>query len=165
MNEELQSTNDELQTINDELRERTADLDNANAFLEAILTSLRAGVAVVNQDMQVRVWNRRAEDLWGLRPDEAVGQHFLNLDIGLPTDQLRPMLRRVLGGESGAHEVRLTAVNRRGRTIEVRVVGTPLSRDGEGTTGAILIMDLADGAIPAPSASVTESGSSDGHSG
>jgi two-component system, chemotaxis family, CheB/CheR fusion protein len=144
MNEELQSTNDELQTINDELRERTADLDNANAFLEAILTSLRAGVAVLNRDMHVRVWNRRAEDLWGLRQDEAVGQHFLNLDIGLPTDQLRPMIRRMLSGDSDTQETRLTAVNRRGRTVEVRVVGTPLAHDGEGATGAILVMDIAD---------------------
>jgi two-component system, chemotaxis family, CheB/CheR fusion protein len=143
MNEELQSTNDELQSINDELRERTADLDNANAFLEAILTSLRAGVTVVNQDMQVRVWNRRAEDLWGLRQDEAVGQHFLNLDIGLPTDQLRPMIRRVLAGDTDPQEIRLKAFNRRGRDIEVRVVGTPLSRHDGAATGVILVMDPA----------------------
>jgi two-component system CheB/CheR fusion protein len=144
MNEELQSTNDELQTINDELRERTAELDNANAFLEAILTSLRAGVAVLNRDMNVRIWNRRAEDLWGIRRDEAVGQHFLNLDIGLPTDQLRPMIRRLLNGDSDPQEILLTAVNRRGRTIEVRVVGTPLSRDSESAAGAILVMDSAE---------------------
>ena len=154
MNEELQSTNDELQTINDELRERTAEPDNAKVFLEAILTSLRAGVAVVNRDMHVRMWNRRAEDLWGLRQDEAVGQHFLNLDIGLPTNQLRPMIRQVLTGDGAAQEVRLSAVNRRGRTVEVRVTGTPLYRDGEDTTGAILVMDIADGTVdggvPAP---------------
>jgi two-component system CheB/CheR fusion protein len=66
--EELQSTNDELRTINDELRDRTTELHNVNAFMEAILTSLRAGVAVVNREMHVRMWNRRAEDLWGLRP-------------------------------------------------------------------------------------------------
>jgi two-component system CheB/CheR fusion protein len=165
MNEELQSTNDELQTINDELRERTAELDNANAFLEAILTSLRAGVAVLNRDMHVRVWNRRAEDLWGLRQDEAVGQHFLNLDIGLPTDQLRPMIRRVLSGDSDPQEARLAAVNRRGRTIEVRVVATPLSRDGEGTTGAILVMDPVDispdGPAGSSSISAGRSGSSE----
>jgi two-component system, chemotaxis family, CheB/CheR fusion protein len=145
MNEELQSTNDELQTINDELRERTGELDNANAFMEAILTSLRAGVAVLNRDMHVRVWNRRAEDLWGLRRHEAIGQHFLNLDIGLPTDRLRPMIRRVLAGDAQIQEVRLNAINRRGRAIEVRVVGTPLSRDGENPTGAILVMDSTDG--------------------
>ncbi len=154
MNEELQSTNDELQTINDELRERTAELDNANTFLEAILTSLRAGVAVVNRDMQVRVWSRRAEDLWGLRPDEVVGQHFLNLDIGLPTDQLRPLIRRVLAGDPDIQEIRLGAVNRRGRSVEVRVVGTPLSRHGDETTGAILVMDVInsgpDGAASVP---------------
>jgi two-component system, chemotaxis family, CheB/CheR fusion protein len=143
MNEELQSTNDELQAINDELRDRSVELDNANAFLEAILTSLRAGVAVINQDMHVRVWNRRAEDLWGLRQDEAVNQHFLNLDIGLPTDQLRPVIRRILGGGHGTEEMRLHAVNRRGRTIEVRVICSPLGRDDGVPSGAILVMDQA----------------------
>jgi two-component system CheB/CheR fusion protein len=143
MNEELQSTNDELQTINDELRERTADLDDASVLLEAILASLRAGVAVVNHDLYVRAWNRRAEDLWGLRHDEAVGEHFLNLDIGLPTAQLRPLIRRVLNGSPGPEEMRLDAVNRRGRAIEVRVIGSPLSRDSGPATGVILLMDLA----------------------
>ena len=109
MNEELQSTNDELQTINDELQDRTGELDAANAFLETILTSLRAGVVVLNPELQVRVWNRQAEELWGLRPEEAVGQHFLNLDIGLPTDRLRPLIRRDArrrGRPAGGHRRR-----------------------------------------------------------
>ena len=122
---------------NDELRERTSELDHARGFLEAILTSLRAGVAVLNRDMHVQVWNRRAEDLWGLRPDEAVGQHLLNLDIGLPTERLRPMIRRVLSGEADSIETRVTAVNRRGRTVELRVVTSALN----GSSGAILVMD------------------------
>jgi two-component system CheB/CheR fusion protein len=142
MNEELQSTNEELQTVNEELRQRTEEMNQLNAFLESVLTSLRAAAVVVNQNLSVLIWNRRAEDLWGLRQEEIVGQHFLNLDIGLPTAQLRPLIRRTLAGEAGPHEMVLPAVNRRGRTIEVRVVGTPLSRNGEGT-GAILIMDLA----------------------
>jgi two-component system CheB/CheR fusion protein len=144
-NEELQSTNDELQAINDELRDRTADLDQANAFLEGILRSLQAGVAVVNREMHVRVWNRRAEDLWGLRPEEAVGQHLLNLDIGLPTDQLRPTIRKVLNGSDNGQSIQLSAVNRKGRSIVVRVVCTPLNRDGDGTAGAILVMEALDG--------------------
>ena len=61
--EELQSTNDELQTINEQLRQSTENLDGANAFLEAILTSLRAGVAVVSADLRVQEWNRQAEEL------------------------------------------------------------------------------------------------------
>ncbi|HYN96208.1 MAG TPA: CheR family methyltransferase [Pilimelia sp.] len=152
MNEELQSTNDELQIINDQLRDRTGELDEANAFLEHILTSLRAGVAVVNRDMRVQVWNRRAEDLWGLRSAETVGEHFLNLDIGLPTDGLRPLLRQALSGGRTPLEVQLSAVNRRGRTISVRVVCTPLVVDGEQPLGAILVMEPEDGASPAPQA-------------
>ncbi|MBP2473002.1 two-component system CheB/CheR fusion protein [Crossiella equi] len=144
MNEELQSTNDELQTINDELRDRSSELDDANAFLEAILTSLRAGVAVLNRDLQVQVWNRRAEDLWGLRQEEAVGQHFLNLDIGLPTDQVRPGIKQVLNGDGQPHELSLEAVNRRGRTIDIRVVCSALNAPGTDVTGVILLMEQDD---------------------
>jgi two-component system, chemotaxis family, CheB/CheR fusion protein len=147
MNEELQSTNDELQNINDQLRVSTEQLDEANAFLEAVLTSLQAGVAVVDQDLRIRMWNRRAEDLWGPRSTEAVGQHFLNLDIGLPFERLRPLLRSALGDSGDSAEVAVEAVNRRGRSVLVRVAVTPLrARDrADGTDGAIIVME-ADGA-------------------
>ena len=106
MNEELQSTNEELETINDELRERTGELNQVNDFLETILTSLGLGVAVLDPQQRVQVWNRRAEDLWGLRADEAVDNHFLSLDIGLPSEQLAPALRAVLGGAQRARDAR-----------------------------------------------------------
>lgn len=157
MNEELQSTNDELQTINDELRDRTADLDDANEFLEAILTSLQAGVTVIGQDMRIQVWNRRAEELWGLRQDEAVGQHFLHLDIGLPIDQLRPIIRQTLGGDDGPHELQLKAVNRRGRTINVRVLCTPLQSTRPGNAGAILVIEQEQDGYHLPASEPSES--------
>ena len=144
MNEELQSTNDELQTINDQLRISTDQLDESNGFLEAVLTSLRAGVAVVDQDLRIRMWNRQAEELWGLRPAEAVGEHFLNLDIGLPFERLRPMLRGAVAGEPG--EAEIEAVNRRGRAVLVRVSCVPL-RPGdasEGKDGAIIAMETSE---------------------
>jgi len=141
MNEELQSTNDELQNINEQLQESSTKLDDANAFLETVLTSLRAGVAVLNRDLQIQAWNRRAEDLWGLRHEEAVGQHFLNLDIGLPTDPLRPLLRQVLADGGGPVDVELDAVNRRGRAVRVRIELIGLT-DGAGRkAGAILVME------------------------
>jgi two-component system CheB/CheR fusion protein len=142
MNEELQSTNDELQSINDQLGVSTAQLDQANAFLETVLTSLRAGVAVVDRDLRIRMWNRRAEDLWGLRSAEAVGQHLLNLDIGLPVEPLRPLLRVAMGREGVPGEVAVDAVNRRGRPIRVRVACSPLhGQDGSGGEGAIIVME------------------------
>jgi two-component system, chemotaxis family, CheB/CheR fusion protein len=150
MNEELQSTNDELQSINDQLRVSTAQLDEANSFLEAVLTSLQSGVAVIDADLRIRMWNRRAEDLWGLRADEVIGQHFLNLDIGLPFEQLRPLLRRALGVDATSGEVAIEAVNRRGRTVLVRVACTPLG-SSNGTPagdGAIVVMETAGSAPP-----------------
>jgi two-component system, chemotaxis family, CheB/CheR fusion protein len=147
MNEELRSTNDELQTINDELHDRTGELDHLNDFLDSILTSLQAGVVVLNPELHVQVWNEQAQELWGLRRDEAVGQHFLNLDIGLPTDQLRPIIRRTLVGEDGPHEIVVKAVNRRGRTIGLRVLSSLLGGGrGPGPAGVILTMENAEGA-------------------
>jgi two-component system CheB/CheR fusion protein len=143
MNEELQSTNDELQTINDELQDRTGELDRTNDFLGAILTSLRAGVVVLNPELHVQVWNSQSQELWGLRQEEAVGQHFLNLDIGLPTDPLRSLIRRTLAGEDGPQEVTVDAVNRRGRSIAVRVLASALHDGAEETAdgGIILTME------------------------
>jgi two-component system, chemotaxis family, CheB/CheR fusion protein len=145
MNEELQSTNEELETINDELRERTAELNQVNEFLEAILTSLGIGVAVIDRQQRVQVWNHRAEDLWGLRNDEAVEHHLLSLDIGLPTEQLAGPLRAVLGGASDREDAVVQAVNRRGRAIRCATTILPLvapnGDHGEAVRGAILLME------------------------
>jgi two-component system CheB/CheR fusion protein len=143
MNEELQSTNDELQTINDRLSERSVELDDLNNFLESILTSLRSGVIVVDPEMRVIVWNRGSEELWGLRRDEANGQHLLNLDIGLPLSELRPLVRNTLvdGAEDPVAETTIAAVNRRGRAVSVRVVASPLKGRNGITEGAILVLE------------------------
>jgi two-component system CheB/CheR fusion protein len=145
MNEELQSTNEELETINDELRERTGELNHVNEFLEAILTSLGLGVAVLDSHQRVQVWNRGAEDLWGLRADEAVEQHFLSLDIGLPSEQLASALRVVLNGGSERETRELEAINRRGRQIVCEATVLPLvgtvQGDGASVRGAIVMME------------------------
>jgi two-component system CheB/CheR fusion protein len=141
MNEELHSTNDELQTINDELRERTDQLDDVNSFLASVLTGLRAGVAVLDRDLRIQVWNRPAEDLWGLRAEEAIGQHFLDLDIGLSVDRLRVQVRHAVADGGEDFEVVLPALNRFGRHVDVRVVGSALRRDDD-VRGAVLVMDV-----------------------
>jgi two-component system, chemotaxis family, CheB/CheR fusion protein len=145
MNGELQSTNEELETINDELRERTSELNQVNDFLEAILTSLKVGVAVVDRQQRVQVWNHRAEDLWGLREDEAIDHHLLSLDIGLPVEQLAGPLSMVLVGGSEREQAVLVSVNRRGRSIECATTIMPLlapgATDGDAVRGAILMME------------------------
>jgi two-component system CheB/CheR fusion protein len=146
MNEELQSTNEELQTLNDELRQRGQELNTSNAFLQSVLSSLQGGVAVVDNEFRILAWNRQAAELWGLREEEVDGKHLLNLDIGLPLEQIRPMLRSCLSGGNGGRIATLSAVNRRGKTIRCQITCTPLSDGADGVRGAILLMeDSTDG--------------------
>jgi two-component system, chemotaxis family, CheB/CheR fusion protein len=49
------------------------------------------------------------------------------------------MIRRTLAGEP--HEIAVPAVNRRGRSISVRIFGTPLRASADDDTGVILLMD------------------------
>jgi two-component system, chemotaxis family, CheB/CheR fusion protein len=139
-NEELQSTNEELQTMNDEMRQTSEELNQVNAFLESILGSLNAGVLVADQDLVVQAWNQQASELWGLRSDEVHGQHVMNLDIGLPLDQVMPLLRSTIADGSDQEAV-VDATNRRGRAIRCRVRTSPLQSPGGKARGVIVVMD------------------------
>ena len=141
MNEELQSTNEELESVNDALRRRGYEVDKANAFLGSILSSLRAGVVVVNTELIVVEWNRRAEDLWGVRAEEARGQHILNIDIGLPVHELAQPLRECIQGGSDEYSQLVSATNRRGRSIVCRVGITGIRLPDGTSTGAVLAME------------------------
>ena len=141
MNEELQSMNDELQATNEELRARTEEITSLNEFMESILGSLRAAVVVVNRDFIVQVWNRQAQELWGLREEETVGEHLLGLDSGLPSEVLKPMVREVVFDGSQVQDATIEAVNRRGRSVLLRVSVTPLRSGDESPEGALLVME------------------------
>jgi two-component system, chemotaxis family, CheB/CheR fusion protein len=140
MNQEMQATNEELQTINDELGQRTTELNQLNAFLESIWAGLDGAVTVLDADLRVLVWNHGSEDLWGVRQEEVQGQHFLNLDIGLPIDQLMPTLRAAMSGENGTQSTVIQATNRRGRTVTCRVTCSPLLDHDKTLRGAILVV-------------------------
>jgi two-component system CheB/CheR fusion protein len=106
-----------------------------------VLGSLRQGVVVVDRDLRILAWNPQAEELWGVRPEEAVGRHFLGLDIGLPVDRVRPALKAAMGAEGGSHELLLDATNRRGKGIRCEVRVTALVGPGQVVQGAILLME------------------------
>ena len=157
MNEELQSSNDELQGSNEQLRTRTQQLSELNAFMQSILGSLEGAVVVVDLDNVVQVWTPRSYELWGLRPEETVGQHLMNLDSGLPTAELHPWVRSVVDGQTTAVTgQRLRAVNRRGRPVELRISVSRLQSEQGDITGALVLMEelpetaTAEDLVPAP---------------
>jgi PAS domain S-box-containing protein len=137
MNEKLQSTNEELETMNDELRDRTDEALRANSFLGSILAGIHQSVVVVDGQLRVTAWSRAAAELWGLRAEEVQGEHFLNLDIGIPVGQLRDPMRRILAGED-APDVELTGHNRRGQPIRVVVSFAQLQAHNGEADGVIV---------------------------
>lgn len=112
--------------MNEALRQNGEELNRVNAFFGAILRSLHAGVAVLDQNLVIHAWNEKMVELWGLRSDEVEGQHFLNLDIGLPVTDLAAPLRACLQGD-GELEETVECTNRRGKTVTCKVLITPLA--------------------------------------
>lgn len=131
-NEELQSGNEELETMNEEMRTRTAELDETRMFFEGVLSSVEAGVVVLDGELQVRSWNRGAEELWGMRAEEVYRESFFTLDFGLPTAGLRDVVAR--SNETGQRtaQIEIEAVDRKGRPFVASVSCSPLSGSGGG---------------------------------
>jgi two-component system CheB/CheR fusion protein len=140
MNEELHSSNEELETMNEELRHRTREVNQVNSFLETVLGTMGIGVAVVDGDHRVQIWNGDARELWGLSADEVEGEHVLALDIGLPLGQLRGDLKAAVSGQAERSERVLDAINRRGHALRCRVTIVPLGSSTDGGGGGALIM-------------------------
>ncbi len=143
MNEELQSSNEELHTINVDMQEHSDALLEKSAFLESLMRSLQMAVAVVNRNLEVSAWNPRAEDLWGLRGDEALGKSLLALDIGLPVVQIEDRIRACLDGPVEQEATTVEATNRRGQRIDCRVSCMPLKGSDGSASGVIVLMEQA----------------------
>lgn len=141
MNEELRSTNEELEVANEELRRQGDEAGEYRRYSESILRSMDVGIVVLDQDLRVRSWNRWGENMWGLRAEEAMGEPFLSLDIGLPVRKLRADLERVLGKEVPQQPVVLDAIDRRGRAVTCRIRLSPLLYEAKQARGAVLIME------------------------
>ena len=144
MNEELQSANDQLQTMNEELLSTADRIEAGQEFLDAILDGLPVAMAITDHRLDLVVWNRAAEHLFGLRTDEAIGRSFPALDIGLPVGEISPLLHAAVAqradsttdtpnGTESAASVTLAARDRRGRPfscrVSVRRIGRPASTD------------------------------------
>ena len=140
MNEELHSANEELEMINEELRHRTLELHDSNVFLEAILTATGVGVAVLDRDQRVRVWNAEAYELWGLTRDEVEDQNLLTLEFGLPTERLKSLLRHCLNDGSQREELVVEATDRRGNRFQCRVTCLPLEAEKDGQVSGVIMM-------------------------
>jgi two-component system CheB/CheR fusion protein len=75
-----------------------------------------------------------------VRRDEAVGNNFLLLDIGIPVEKLREPLKMCLAGSRTTVELQLTGSNRRGKAIRCDIGLAPLRGALGVIKGVILVM-------------------------
>jgi two-component system, chemotaxis family, CheB/CheR fusion protein len=135
-NEELESGNEELETMNEELRIRSGELDEARRFLSGVLSSIVAGVVVLDPELRVRSWNRGAEDLWGLRGPEVADKPFFGLDFGMAVEDLRAVVTECRETRQRTGPIELAAVNRIGRDFTCSIACSPLD-----DRGVVLLME------------------------
>lgn len=125
--------------MNEELRIRTGELDETRTFHENVLSSITVAVIVIDSSLAVQGWNAAAEELWGLRAQEVLGQPFFGLDFGLPVAELRPLVEVGIADHRRTGPKEIPAVNRRGRALVCSVTCAPL--DGDRDAGVVMLME------------------------
>ncbi|HKE51034.1 MAG TPA: CheR family methyltransferase [Actinomycetes bacterium] len=149
MNEELQSTNEELHTINQSLLSRTDELESTRGLLDGVLSSLGHAVILLYPDLDVRMWGPGAEELWGIRSDEAESRPFSSLDIGLPVAEITPQLETLAAKGEGRIVIESDAVNRRGKAIRIGLSAAVLANSTD-AGGIVITIDILDPTEPGP---------------
>jgi len=168
MNEELQSANEELETMNEELLTQTGQIESARRFLTSVVDAIPIGVAVVDEQLDVVLWNQTAEHLFGLRAADVVDRSFLALDFGLPVGPIGPLLHATSGDDvpRRARDSRSTvveAVDSRGQRFSCRVSVGRIGRLTGGDTTLMVLMEPIDGESSAARGPATRNGSAGEH--
>ena len=93
--EELQSANEELTTVNDELRSRNIDVNQINNDLNNLLNSIDIAVIMVGNDLTIRRFTPRAQEIYGLIPGD-IGRPLFNVNPTIEIPPLQPLVLRVM---------------------------------------------------------------------
>ena len=104
---------------------------------------------MVDEQLDVVLWNQTAEHLFGLRAADVVDRSFLALDFGLPVGSIGPLLHAVAGDDvpRRARDSRSTvveAVDARGVRFSCRVSVGRIGRATDGDTRLMVLMEPID---------------------
>ncbi len=123
-----------------QLRMKADELERMREFSENILESLNDGLVVVNPDERIIRWNRRLEELYGVRHEDAVGKRLDAVFSSSFFEVMRSARRESL--EGGAfYRVPLTTRHESPRRLLVNVATTPLRESDGSVTGTIVILE------------------------
>src|SRR5438105_703396 len=75
-------------------------LRESNLFATEIIENAGEGIVVYDRDLRYKVFNRFMEELTGLRPEDVIGRHALDIFPHLREQHVDELILRALGGES-----------------------------------------------------------------
>jgi two-component system CheB/CheR fusion protein len=116
--EELQSANEELTTLNDELRSRNIDVNQINNDLNNLLNSIDIAVIMVGNDLTIRRFTPRAQQIYGLISGD-IGRPFFNVN---PTIEMPPLQPLVLQVMSNLQTVEKEFTDSQGTRYQLRIL-------------------------------------------
>jgi two-component system, NtrC family, sensor kinase len=124
-----------------QLRVKADELERMRQFSENILESLNDGLAVLDRNGRVVRWNRRLEELYGLRHEQAVGRA---LDEVFDR-RIVALIREASAGsaaEGAAHyRIPMTTRHEPARRLLVNLAATPLRDAHAAIVGGIVIVE------------------------
>jgi two-component system, NtrC family, sensor kinase len=123
-----------------QLTVKAGELERMREFSENILESLNDGLAVVDRDDRIVRWNRRLEELYGVRHEQAVARRLDEIVAPGFLEVLRAARRESPEG-AAFYRVPLVPRHEGARPLLVNVATTPL-RDSDGAiAGTIVIVE------------------------
>jgi two-component system NtrC family sensor kinase len=123
-----------------QLRMKADELERMREFSENILESLNDGLAVVNRDDRIVRWNRRLEELYGLRHEDAVTRRLDDVFSSSFFEVLRSARHESMEG-AAFYRVPLTTKHQPPRRLLVNVATTPLRESDGAIAGTIVIIE------------------------
>ncbi len=123
-----------------QLRMKAEELDRMREFSENILESLNDGLVVLNREDRVVRWNRRLEELYGVRHEQAVDRHINEIfDEGF-FDTLRAARRDSPDG-AAIYRVPLMTRHEPARRVLINLATTPLRDSDSAIAGTIVVIE------------------------
>jgi two-component system NtrC family sensor kinase len=123
-----------------QLTVKADELDRMREFSENILESLNDGLAVVDRDDRIVRWNRRLEELYGVRHEDAVGRRLEQIVDSSFFELLRSGRRESPDG-AALYRVPLASRHEAPRRLLVNVATTPLRDMAGAIAGTIVVVE------------------------
>jgi len=116
-------------------------LGQAHMENEQLLSALPLALVSMNKDLLILKWNNAAENILGIKPEDAVGRNFRDLAVDWDLDKLGGLINSggKTGGGSVAEEISFTKPDGKPGFLKVTINTLPHGPDG--SAGFLLVGD------------------------